>query len=132
MLAPGLLNLTTYPARSARFQARLARPTLRALASSLPFVPVVGPGLLSLRPPKTMFNGHIGSQWRWAKGTLDLTTIKAVKNHYHCTVNDVVMAICAAAMRRWLIDHDKLPEKPLVAAGPVSIRTGRTSLRARQ
>ena len=39
------------------------------------------------------------------------------------TVNDVVMALTAAALRRWLLDHDALPEVPLVGAVPVSIRT---------
>ena len=39
------------------------------------------------------------------------------------TVNDVVMALTAAALRRWLLDHDALPADPLVAAVPVSIRT---------
>ena len=39
------------------------------------------------------------------------------------TVNDVVMALTAAALRRWLLDHDALPGTPLVAAVPVSIRT---------
>jgi diacylglycerol O-acyltransferase / wax synthase len=39
------------------------------------------------------------------------------------TVNDVVMALTATALRRWLLDHDALPTSPLVAAVPVSIRT---------
>jgi diacylglycerol O-acyltransferase len=33
------------------------------------------------------------------------------------------MALCAGALRRWLIDHDALPDGPLVAAVPVSVRT---------
>jgi diacylglycerol O-acyltransferase / wax synthase len=39
------------------------------------------------------------------------------------TVNDVVMARSAGALRRWLEDHDALPPSPLVAAVPISIRT---------
>ncbi len=39
------------------------------------------------------------------------------------TVNDVVMTLTAAALRRWLLDHDALPRTPLVAAVPVSVRT---------
>jgi len=31
------------------------------------------------------------------------------------SVNDVVMAMCAGALRRWLLDHDALPDQPLVA-----------------
>jgi len=37
-------------------------------------------------------------------------------------VNDIVMALCAGALRRWLVDHDALPEQPLVASVPVSVR----------
>ncbi len=33
------------------------------------------------------------------------------------------MSICAGAVRRWLIDHDELPDDPLVAQIPVSVRT---------
>ncbi len=39
------------------------------------------------------------------------------------TVNDVVMVLTSAALRRWLLDHDALPDVPLVGAVPVSIRT---------
>ena len=38
------------------------------------------------------------------------------------TVNDVVMALCTTALRRWLLDHDGLPDVPIVVAVPVSIR----------
>jgi WS/DGAT/MGAT family acyltransferase len=53
---------------------------------------------------------------------VDLDTVKAVKNAFGVSVNDVVMAMCAGALRRWLIDHDALPDQPLVAMIPVSVR----------
>ena len=52
-----------------------------------------------------------------------LDDVKAVKNAHGCTVNDVVVSICAGAVRRWLIEHDELPDDPLVAQIPVSVRT---------
>ena len=48
--------------------------------------------------------------------------MKKVKNALGATVNDVVMAMCAGALRRWLIEHDALPELPLLAMVPVSVR----------
>jgi WS/DGAT/MGAT family acyltransferase len=54
---------------------------------------------------------------------VSLDAVKDVKNAAGITVNDVVMALCAGALRRWLIDHDALPDRPLIAAVPVSVRT---------
>ena len=53
-----------------------------------------------------------------------LDAVKGVKNAIGATVNDVVMAICAGGLRAWLEEHDALPDRPLVAMVPVSIRTG--------
>jgi diacylglycerol O-acyltransferase len=80
-------------------------------------------GARELRPPRTPLNGTITAHRRFAFGSLPLEDVKAVKNHFGMTVNDVVMALTAAALRRWLLDHDALPADPLVAAVPVSIRT---------
>ena len=46
-----------------------------------------------------------------------------MKNRHGCTVNDVVVSICAGAVRRWLEEHGELPDEPLVAQIPVSVRT---------
>jgi diacylglycerol O-acyltransferase len=75
-----------------------------------------------LKPPRTPLNGAITAHRRFAFGSLPLEDVKAVKNHFGMTLNDVVMALTASALRRWLLDHDALPETPLVAAVPVSIR----------
>jgi diacylglycerol O-acyltransferase / wax synthase len=77
-----------------------------------------------LRPPRTPFNGPITAHRRFSFGSLPLADIKTVKNAFGMTVNDVVMALCASALRRWLLDHDALPTVPIVVAVPVSIRTG--------
>jgi WS/DGAT/MGAT family acyltransferase len=76
-----------------------------------------------LRPPRTPLNGTITAHRRFSFGSVPLEDVKAVKNHFGMTVNDVVMALTSSALRRWLLDHDALPAVPLVAAVPVSIRT---------
>jgi WS/DGAT/MGAT family acyltransferase len=73
--------------------------------------------------PKTSFNGRVSAHRRFAFGQLSLDDVKAVKNFHGVTVNDVVVAICAGAVRRWLVEHDELPDEPLVAQIPVSVRT---------
>ncbi len=50
--------------------------------------------------------------------------LKAIKTAGEATLNDVVMAACAGALRSYLIGHQALPDSPLVAMVPVSIRTG--------
>jgi len=74
--------------------------------------------------PGTPWNKQITAQRRFAMRGTSLDSIKALKNATGGTVNDVVMAICAGALRQYLIEHDALPDKPLRAMVPVSIRTG--------
>jgi diacylglycerol O-acyltransferase / wax synthase len=74
-------------------------------------------------PPRTSFNGRVSPHRRFVFGRLSLDDVKAVKNHYGVTVNDVVVSMCAGAVRRWLIDHDELPDEPLVSQIPISVRT---------
>ena len=45
-----------------------------------------------------------------------------IKNAFGMSVNDVVMAMSAGALRRWLTDHDALPHTPLMTMIPVSVR----------
>ncbi|MEA2409997.1 MAG: diacylglycerol O-acyltransferase / wax synthase, partial [Thermoleophilaceae bacterium] len=73
--------------------------------------------------PKTKFNGRISPHRRFAFGSMSLDEVKAVKKKHGVTVNDVIVSICAGAVRRWLERHDDLPDEPLVAQIPVSVRT---------
>ncbi len=77
----------------------------------------------NLKPPRTSFNGRVSPHRRFVFGQLSLDEVKAVKNAHDVTVNDVVVAICAGAVRRWLISHVELPADPLVVQIPVSVRT---------
>jgi WS/DGAT/MGAT family acyltransferase len=74
------------------------------------------------RPPRTPFNRPITPHRRYAFRSVNLEEVKQVKNAHGVSVNDVVMAMSAGALRRWLIDHDALPEAPLIAMVPVSVR----------
>lgn len=78
----------------------------------------------SVTAPPTPLNGPITAHRRFAFGSLPLTAIKRVKDAFALTVNDVVMALCTSALRRWLLDHDGLPSEPIVVAVPVSVRAG--------
>jgi diacylglycerol O-acyltransferase len=105
---PGAALLGTLARRVARLAGRQPVPPL-------PARPPV--------PPTTPFNGPVTAQRAFAFAALPLDEVKAVKNVLGFTVNDVVMALCTTALRRWLIDHDALPDVALVASIPVSVRT---------
>jgi WS/DGAT/MGAT family acyltransferase len=74
------------------------------------------------RAPATPFNQPITPHRRVAFRSVDLDAVKAIKNSYGVSVNDVVLAMCAGALRRWLTDHEALPGSPLITMIPVSVR----------
>ena len=134
-LARSVLSLAGQPVRAARVGASVVKslPGL-AVSPARPKLPVIdrflprrgSSAVLSqtgLRAPRTPFNRPVGPHRRWAFCTVPLADVKAVKNAGGATVNDVVMALCAGALRRWLVDHAALPDGPLIAAVPVSVRT---------
>jgi diacylglycerol O-acyltransferase len=133
------------PAIAAKAVARMAwRPVqtvqmtnevLRWLPTLAPVMSTVVGGMLGLnrgdgevipttpgRPPATPFNKAITPHRRFAFRSVDLATVKTVKNAFGVSVNDVVMAMTAGALRRWLTDHAALPSQPLIAMIPVSVR----------
>ena len=77
---------------------------------------------LPFSAPRTRLNRRIVAERSWAPVLFDLERLKTIKNSENATINDVVLAVCAGALRAWLADRDELPEKPLVAMVPVSVR----------
>ncbi|HZN81778.1 MAG TPA: wax ester/triacylglycerol synthase family O-acyltransferase [Mycobacterium sp.] len=75
-----------------------------------------------LNAPRTRFNAKLSATRSVAFGTVSLNDVKAVKNALGITVNDVVIALCAGALRRRLTSTRDLPTDPLVAYIPVSTR----------
>ena len=79
-------------------------------------------GLPTLSAPKTMLNVSITSQRAFAARSLSLAQSKAIAKHTETKLNDVVMAVCAGALRRYLLEKHGLPKEPLLAMVPVSLR----------
>ncbi|MEJ2131326.1 MAG: wax ester/triacylglycerol synthase family O-acyltransferase, partial [Gammaproteobacteria bacterium] len=72
--------------------------------------------------PPTPFNGALTPNRSVAFADVSLEDVKAIKRAFGTTVNDVVLAACCASLRSWLRSHGGLPERPLVATVPVSVR----------
>ena len=71
--------------------------------------------------PPTSFNGALSRHRNIAYTQLDMRDVKRVKNRFGVTVNDVVVALCAGVLRRFLLERGELPDNPLVATVPVSV-----------
>jgi WS/DGAT/MGAT family acyltransferase len=142
MLGRGLLGLPVQPLRMLRSLPTVipnltdfpgvgaipGAPTVsRAVAKAWGILPGARDvGVLestTARPPRTPFNARISAHRSFAYGSLSLDSVKALKNELGITVNDVVVALCATAVRDWLIERDALPEDPLVSMVPMSVRT---------
>lgn len=72
--------------------------------------------------PPTPFNGALTPNRSVALVDVSFEDVKTIKRAFGTTVNDVVLAACSASLRSWLIAHGGLPERPLVATVPVSVR----------
>jgi diacylglycerol O-acyltransferase len=72
--------------------------------------------------PPTPINRTISGQRIWNTALLELDRVKAIRKVAGCTLNDVVLAICAGALRRYLDEKGALPDDPLIAMVPVSKR----------
>lgn len=116
--ASGLLNVAKRPLRLATVVPAtiitLAQTVLRARDGRTMAAP--------FSAPATPFNGPLTHHRNVAFTQLDMRDVKRVKDRFGVTVNDVVVALCAGVMRRFLLERDELPEVPLVATVPVSVR----------
>jgi diacylglycerol O-acyltransferase / wax synthase len=81
---------------------------------------------LSFQAPRSMFNVAITGARRFAAQGWPLDRIKAVGKAAGATMNDVMLAMCSGALRKYLLDLGALPDKPLVAAIPMSLRTDKS------
>jgi diacylglycerol O-acyltransferase / wax synthase len=73
------------------------------------------------RAPRVSWNAPVTPHRRVAITRLPLERILAIKRAAGTTVNDVVIAVCAGALRDWLAAHDELPSSPIVALVPMLV-----------
>jgi len=74
------------------------------------------------RAPRTPLNVAITNQRAFAARSLPLADIELMAKRSGASLNDIVLAICAGALKRCLADYNFTPDRPLVAGVPVSLR----------
>ena len=72
--------------------------------------------------PHCVLNDRITGSRRFAAESYSLDRIRRIAKAFDATINDVVLAICGSALRAYLSEQNALPEQPLIAAVPVSLR----------
>jgi len=119
MALRALPRLAGTPLRAARTAGHLGGSALRMLrfrgspewpAATFPF-----------QAPPTSLNHAITAHRDFAFCSVPLAGVKTIKNVFSVSVNDVVLGICAGALRRYLADRGELPDKPLIAQIPVAV-----------
>ncbi len=143
MLGRGMVGAAVQPGRTARSLYRNARAIwessealgLVARTVGLDQLPLVGARFRPEGPevdadpipqdpaPRTPWNRSITTHRRFAFFSQSLLSYKRIKNAFGTTLNDVVMAVTGSALRGYLEHHRALPEAPLVAMIPVSVRS---------
>ena len=71
-------------------------------------------------PPPSFMNHPVDAQRRFATATLALADVKETAKHLGVTINDMVLAISAGALRKLSLKYDGHADHPLLASVPVS------------
>jgi WS/DGAT/MGAT family acyltransferase len=74
------------------------------------------------RVPQSVLGGHLAGQRRFATQQYDLRLIKALAKAAECTLNDIVLYLSGTALRRYMAEHGRIPDRPLTAGIPVNLR----------
>jgi WS/DGAT/MGAT family acyltransferase len=90
---------------------RIAEQAMRAQAATLPG-----------QAPRSMINVQITGSRRYAAQSYSMERMRLVSKGAGVTLNDVLLAMSAGALRSYLLDRGALPDSPLVAMTPVSLR----------
>jgi diacylglycerol O-acyltransferase len=101
---PGVMRYTAQGVRRVRNSSRKLSPEL-----TRPFT-----------PPPSFMNHRVDAQRKFATATLALSDVKQTGKHLGVTINDMVLAISAGALRKLLLRYDGHADHPLLASVPVS------------
>ncbi|WP_198043587.1 WS/DGAT/MGAT family O-acyltransferase [Ketobacter nezhaii] len=117
--AVNLKSLRSLPKQSFQFIKPLYRDVNRSILDYLKSNPNA---VFFGQAPRSIFNQKVSASRRYAAQSYSTARMRAIAQRLDATLNDVVLALCGSALRIYLKDRNELPDTPLVAAIPVSIR----------
>jgi diacylglycerol O-acyltransferase / wax synthase len=127
---PSDVELLGYAASSlARQPIRVAKALRHTAGAALALrrrgreEPTLRPPPAPFTAPHTSFNAALTPRRSYAFTSVSLPVVKAIKNETGATVNDVVLAVCAGALRQYLDKQGEEPDGALVAMVPISVRS---------
>ncbi|WP_100643231.1 WS/DGAT/MGAT family O-acyltransferase [Alteromonas facilis] len=122
LLGRTAMNLVSRPTQLPGLLWDAGKAALKA--SYLTRIEGLKPPTLPFSAPKSILNTTVERQRCWDSAVLDLSRVKLLRRGVKgASLNDAVLAICAGAIRRYLLEKNELPEDPIVAMVPVSTRT---------
>ncbi|MDR3417660.1 MAG: wax ester/triacylglycerol synthase family O-acyltransferase [Nevskia sp.] len=108
---------------AARRQASTLPEVARAMAKIWHTGKDADPGLVApFSAPKSVLNQRITAPRRFATQQYELERLRRLARQADVTLNDIVLALCSGALRRFLQESGALPRRPLTAGLPVSVR----------
>lgn len=126
--APGVVDVTLHTVGGLALRplkmARLVPSTVKAVAGIVNNRRQASdaPGAVPLTAPRLPFNGAITAGRVVSYVDVSLADVKAIKAAAGGTFNDAITGICGTAFRRYLSKRGELPDSPLIAVVPVSVR----------
>jgi WS/DGAT/MGAT family acyltransferase len=125
LLADAVRDLSSMPATAARVASDVVRTAARLVSEPR------DAEQRAARPfgaPRTIFNGNVTAARTVSLSEYSFVTVRRIASQAQCTVNDVVLAACSGALRRYLLERDQLPGRRLVAGVPAATSNGDSSI----
>jgi diacylglycerol O-acyltransferase / wax synthase len=122
LLLYALGSLARHPFRIARALPQTVRAIGNVARGRAAREPNLRPPPAPFQAPRTSLNVSITPHRKFSFSTLPLDDVKRVKNRLGGTVNDVVLALCSGALRRYFERRGERVDGDLVASVPISVR----------
>jgi diacylglycerol O-acyltransferase len=119
---PTVANAAALAVEALRGQARTVPQLALAFGKMLKGLGTGEGMIVPFTSPRSVLNGRVREKRRFATQQFSMERLRTLAKAAECTLNDIVLAICGGALRRFLEERDGLPEQSLTTGIPVSVR----------